>query len=59
MKALEMIGEINEQELMELSGATEVQAASSWPCAIVPPVLIWTITDSANSCPSTACSSRC
>ena len=58
MKALEMIGEINEQELMELSGA-KVQVASSWPCAIVPPVIIWTIQDSANSCPTTSCSSRC
>lgn len=57
MKALEMIGEVNEQELMELSGAKEVQVASSWPCAI--PVIIWTITDSSNSCPSTVCSSRC
>lgn len=59
MKALEMIGEVNEAELMELSGAAEVEQRSSWPCAIIPPVIIYTIQDSSNSCPTTACSSRC
>ena len=63
MKALEMIGEINEAELMEISEGNEMVAgASTWACATVTitvQITIYTIQDSANSCPTTACSSRC
>ncbi|MCL1695629.1 MULTISPECIES: class II lanthipeptide, LchA2/BrtA2 family [unclassified Lysinibacillus] len=51
------IGEINEEELKSLSGAGEVNPRSSWGCVVQ--VTIYTISDSMNSCPSTACSTRC
>lgn len=59
MRAIDMIGEVNESELMELSGAAEVEQRSSWACAIIPPVIIYTIQDSSRSCPTTSCSTRC
>ncbi|GFN31661.1 class II lanthipeptide, LchA2/BrtA2 family [Paenibacillus xylaniclasticus] len=62
MRAIDMIGEVNESELMELSGASQAApaaVASSWPCAILPPVIIYTIQDSAKSCPSSACTVSC
>jgi hypothetical protein len=59
MKALEMIGEINEAELMEISEGNEMVAgASSWICASAM-VAIYVLQDSANSCPTSACTSRC
>lgn len=59
-KSLEQIGLVNEEELMELAGGTEVEQRSSLACsAVIVPVTIWTVQDSMNSCPTTACSSRC
>ncbi|MFP3887063.1 class II lanthipeptide, LchA2/BrtA2 family [Priestia filamentosa] len=62
MKSLEMIGSVDEKELMELSGAAEVEQRTTWPCATYTStvaITLYTIDRSASSCPTTACSSRC
>jgi hypothetical protein len=63
-KHLNVIGEVDEKELMELAGASEVNAASittsSWTCVTATVGLTTYIVDrSYESCPSTACSTRC
>lgn len=60
-KHLNAIGEVDEKELMELAGATEVSPQSStWTCVTgTIAITLYTIDRSFESCPTTACSSRC
>ncbi|WP_370695803.1 class II lanthipeptide, LchA2/BrtA2 family (plasmid) [Priestia megaterium] len=61
-KLLGLIGEVDEKELMELSGATEVEQRTTWPCATYTStvaITIYTIDRSSSTCPTSACSSKC
>ncbi|MFP3887064.1 class II lanthipeptide, LchA2/BrtA2 family [Priestia filamentosa] len=59
---LDLIGSVDEKELMELSGAAEVEQRTTWPCATYTStvaVTVYTFKRSSETCPTTACSSRC
>ncbi|KGX85053.1 class II lanthipeptide, LchA2/BrtA2 family [Pontibacillus litoralis] len=61
-KSFEKIGMVDEEELMELSGATEVEPRTTWPCATFGgtiAITTYTMDRSYESCPTTACSTRC
>ncbi|PED34318.1 class II lanthipeptide, LchA2/BrtA2 family [Bacillus cereus] len=58
----EMIGLVDEQELLELCGAVEVNPRTTVPCAVgtgAVAVGIYLVDRSHQSCPTSACSSRC
>ncbi|MEG9296003.1 class II lanthipeptide, LchA2/BrtA2 family [Mangrovibacillus sp. Mu-81] len=60
--SLEKIGMVDEKELMELSGATDVEQRTTWACATfgaTVAITIYTVDRSYESCPTTSCSSRC
>ncbi|WP_434180342.1 class II lanthipeptide, LchA2/BrtA2 family [Bacillus thuringiensis] len=58
----EMIGLVDEQELLELCGAAEVNPRTTVPCAVggaTVAITIYGMDRSHQSCPTSACSSRC
>lgn len=59
---LDKIGLVDEKELMELAGATEVEQRTTWAGITVGAtvaITIYTVDRSYQSCPTTACSSKC
>jgi len=60
--SVDKIGLVDEKELLELAGATDVEQRTTWPCATFGgtiAITIYTIDRSYESCPTTACSTRC